>query len=87
MTILWTIIIGFIVGLVARAVMPGKDKAGVLLTTVLGVAGALIGSLLGRAFGLYAAGEAAGWFLSVLGAVAVLAVYRRLMPQTTTGRV
>jgi uncharacterized membrane protein YeaQ/YmgE (transglycosylase-associated protein family) len=47
----------------------------------------LIGSLLGRAFGLYAAGEAAGWFLSVLGAVAVLAVYRRLMPQTTTGRV
>jgi uncharacterized membrane protein YeaQ/YmgE (transglycosylase-associated protein family) len=86
MTIIWTILIGFIVGLVARAVMPGKDKAGVVLTTVLGVAGALIGSLMGRAFGLYAAGEPVGLFLSVLGAVVVLALYRRIVPKASVGR-
>ena len=86
MAIIWTMIIGFIVGLVARAVMPGKDKMGVVLTGVLGVAGAVIGSLVGRAVGLYAAGEPAGLLLSVLGAVVVLVLYRRLAPKASVGR-
>jgi uncharacterized membrane protein YeaQ/YmgE (transglycosylase-associated protein family) len=86
MTIIWTVIIGFIIGLVARAVMPGRDKAGVVITMVLGVAGALIGSLIGQMFGLYAQGEPAGFLMSVLGAVIVLALYRKLTYQTSASR-
>lgn len=83
MTIVWTIVIGFIVGLIARAVMLGKDKMGVPLTIGLGVAGALIGSLVGQAIGLYAPGEPAGLLVSVFGAVVVLALYRRLALRTS----
>ena len=58
MTILWTIIIGFVVGLIARAVIPGRDPAGFIITTILGIAGALIGSVMGRVLGFYGEGEA-----------------------------
>jgi uncharacterized membrane protein YeaQ/YmgE (transglycosylase-associated protein family) len=79
MNIIWTILIGFVIGLVARAVLPGKDTAGFVLTTVLGVSGALVGSLIGRALGLYAQGEAPGVVMSVIGAVGLLALYRYLV--------
>ncbi|MFO0417166.1 MAG: GlsB/YeaQ/YmgE family stress response membrane protein [Pseudomonadota bacterium] len=79
MNIIWTIAIGFVVGLVARAVLPGKDTAGFALTTVLGISGALVGSLIGRALGLYAQGDAPGVVMSVLGAVGLLALYRYLV--------
>ena len=82
MTIIWTIIIGFFVGLIARALMPGKDTAGFAVTTVLGVAGALVGALFGRVLGISTEGEPAGLVLSVLGAIAVLAVYRYMAPPT-----
>jgi uncharacterized membrane protein YeaQ/YmgE (transglycosylase-associated protein family) len=86
MTIIWTIVVGFFVGLIARAVMPGKDSAGVVLTSVLGIAGALVGALAGQALGLYARGEPAGLLFSVLGAVTVLFVYRRLVPAASASR-
>jgi uncharacterized membrane protein YeaQ/YmgE (transglycosylase-associated protein family) len=86
MTILWTIIIGFVIGLIARALMPGRDPAGFIITTVLGIAGALLGSLIGRVLGFYGEGEPAGLILSVIGAILLLVGYRYLAPTTSTSR-
>lgn len=72
MHILGIIIIGFIVGLIARALMPGKEIAGFILTTLLGIAGAFIGQYVGQALGLYKSDEPAGFFMSVLGAMLLL---------------
>jgi uncharacterized membrane protein YeaQ/YmgE (transglycosylase-associated protein family) len=85
-TIIWTIVIGFVIGLLARAVMPGRDPAGFIITTVIGIAGALVGSFIGRALGFYAQGEPAGLIISVLGAILLLVGYRYLAPTTSTGR-
>ena len=76
MSILWTIIIGLIVGALAKFVMPGKDPGGMIITILLGIVGAFVGTFIGRALGLYAEGQAAGWIMSVIGAVIVLAIYR-----------
>ena len=62
------IIVGFIVGLIARAVKPGNDSMGIIMTTLLGIAGAFIAGFLGQALGWYSAGEPAGWIASVIGA-------------------
>ena len=75
MSILVTIVVGFIVGLIARAVKPGDDKLGIIMTTVLGVAGAFLASYAGVALGLYKEGDAAGWIASVVGAVILLVIY------------
>lgn len=76
MTILWMIIIGFVIGLVARALMPGRDPAGFIMTVVLGIVGSLIAGYLGQGMGLYRAGEPAGFLASVVGAMIVLVIYR-----------
>ena len=76
MEIIAVIVIGFIVGLVARAVMPGKDPGGLIVTTLLGIGGALVANFLGRQFGFYGPGEAAGFLGAVLGAVVILAAFR-----------
>jgi uncharacterized membrane protein YeaQ/YmgE (transglycosylase-associated protein family) len=75
MSIIGTILIGFIVGLIARAVKPGNDKLGLIMTTLLGIAGSFVARYAGMALGLYGEGEAAGWFASVIGAVLLLFVY------------
>lgn len=75
MGIIYTIIIGFVVGLLARAVMPGEQKLGIILTTVLGVAGSLIAGYLGQLMGLYQAGEGAGFIGSIVGALVLLFAY------------
>jgi uncharacterized membrane protein YeaQ/YmgE (transglycosylase-associated protein family) len=72
MSIIGTIIVGFIVGLLARAVKPGNDRMGLIMTTILGIAGAFIARYVGSAMGLYAANEPAGWIASVIGAVVLL---------------
>jgi len=74
--LLWTVIIGFIAGAVAKFIMPGKDPGGFLVTTGLGVGGALVATFLGRLSGWYQEGESAGFIAAVVGAVIVLAVYR-----------
>jgi len=76
MGILWTIIIGFIVGLVAKFIMPGdKEPKGFILTTVLGIVGAFVATWLGQAVGWYRFGEGAGFIGSVVGAIILLFVY------------
>jgi uncharacterized membrane protein YeaQ/YmgE (transglycosylase-associated protein family) len=74
--IVWTIVIGFLAGAVAKFVMPGKDPGGIVITTVLGIGGALVANFVGGALGFYAEGETGGFIASVLGAIAILAVYR-----------
>ncbi len=75
MSILGTLFIGLIVGLVARALKPGDDRMGLIMTALLGVAGSFVAGYLGAALGLYQPGDVAGFFASVIGAVILLAVY------------
>lgn len=74
-SILGTLFIGLIVGLIARAIKPGDDKLGWIMTSLLGVAGAFLASYVGVAMGWYSQGDPAGWIASVLGAVVLLVVY------------
>ena len=75
MSIIMAIIIGFIVGLVARFLMPGRDPMGFILTTLLGIVGSLLATFIGQAMGWYAAGQSAGFIGAVIGAIAVLAIF------------
>jgi len=75
---LWMCLIGLLAGAVAKLVMPGKDPGGILITMLLGIAGSVVAGFLGRALGLYREGQAAGFLMSVLGAVLLLMVYRML---------
>jgi len=75
MGILATIVVGFIVGLIARAIMPGNQSMGIIMTTILGVVGSLVAGYGGAALGLYAPGTPAGWIASVVGAILVLWIY------------
>jgi len=75
LSLLGTLIVGFIVGLVARALKPGDDKLGIVMTSLLGVAGAFVANYAGTALGWYREGEAAGWIASVVGAIVLLALY------------
>ncbi len=75
LSILGTIFIGLIVGFIARAVKPGDDKLGWIMTAVLGVAGSFLAKYAGAAMGWYRPGEAAGWIASVVGAVILLFIY------------
>ena len=76
MHILWMLIIGLIVGALAKLIMPGKDPGGIIITMLLGIAGSLIAGALGHAAGWYAPGESAGFIASVIGAIVLLAIYR-----------
>ena len=76
MEFLWMLIIGLIVGAVAKLLMPGKDPGGILITMLIGIVGALIAGYLGGALGWYGKGEPAGFIASVLGAVLLLFLYR-----------
>ena len=78
MNLIWTLIIGFIVGAVAKLLMPGKDPGGFIITILLGIAGSFVASFLGRALGLYAEGGSAGFIMSVIGAIVLLLIYRVL---------
>ena len=75
LSILGTIVVGFIVGLIARALKPGNDKLGLIMTTLLGIAGAFIARYAGAAMGWYQPAEPAGWIASVVGAIILLVIY------------
>ena len=79
MGILGWILFGLIVGALAKLVMPGRDPGGIIVTMLLGIAGALLGGFLGQAFGFYGPGETAGFLMSFLGAVVLLALYRMVI--------
>jgi uncharacterized membrane protein YeaQ/YmgE (transglycosylase-associated protein family) len=75
----WMVIVGFVVGLIARALLPGDQKLGLIMTAVLGIVGSLVAGFIGQALGWYQAGEGAGFIGSVVGAILVLFVYSKLV--------
>ena len=83
MGIIWSIIIGFIAGLVAKFLMPGRDPGGFIITTLLGIIGVVVDTYLGQAVGWYRPGEGAGFIVAVVRAVIVLAIYRMVVSRRT----
>jgi len=75
MSYVWMAIIGFVAGLIARALHPGDDKMGIIMTALLGIAGSFLANFIGQALGWYRAGEAAGFIASVIGAIVLLVIY------------
>ena len=76
--LIWIILIGAVVGVLAKFLMPGDDPGGFFVTALLGIAGAVVATVLGRMLGLYASDEAAGFIASIVGAIIVLFAYRQL---------
>jgi len=83
MAILGWILFGLIVGALAKLVMPGRDPGGIIVTMLLGIAGALLGGFVGQAMGFYGEGEAAGFLMSFLGAILLLVLYRMMVRRRT----
>jgi uncharacterized membrane protein YeaQ/YmgE (transglycosylase-associated protein family) len=77
--LLWVLIIGLVVGALAKLIMPGKDPGGIIITMLLGIAGAFLGGWIGRAVGLYQEGQGAGFIMSLIGAIILLAIYRLIL--------
>jgi uncharacterized membrane protein YeaQ/YmgE (transglycosylase-associated protein family) len=88
MGILWTIIIGFVAGIIAKFIMPGDNEpSGFILTTILGIVGAFVATWLGQSLGWYSAGEGAGLVGAVVGAIIVLAIWGAVVGRRSTSRV
>jgi uncharacterized membrane protein YeaQ/YmgE (transglycosylase-associated protein family) len=79
------LVAGLIIGALAKLVMPGDDPGGIIVTTLIGIVGAMLGGGLGRALGLYAPGQPAGWIMSILGAVLLLFIYRQVFARRSPG--
>ncbi len=81
--LLWTALIGLVVGALAKLIVPGKDPGGILITMVIGIAGSFLGTFLGQLVGHYQQGQSAGFIMSVLGAILLLAIYRLIKGKAT----
>jgi uncharacterized membrane protein YeaQ/YmgE (transglycosylase-associated protein family) len=77
--VLGWILFGLVVGVIAKLLMPGREPGGMIVTIVLGIVGAVVGGFLGRALGMYGPNEPAGFLMSLVGAVVLLAIYRMLV--------
>ena len=78
MGVIWTIVLGFVVGVVAKLLHPGKENMGFIVTILLGAAGSLVAGLVGEAVGWYKAGEGAGFIASVVAAIVLLFIYGKI---------
>ena len=81
MHLIWTLLIGLVIGAVAKFLMPGKDPGGIIITMLIGIAGSFVATYAGRALGWYQEGQAAGFIMSVLGAIVLLALYHMIRPR------
>jgi len=84
--LIWIIIIGAVVGALAKFIMPGPDSSGLFVTALLGMGGAVVATLLGRMIGLYGPNQGAGFIASIVGAIIVLYIYRSLRKRQASGR-
>ncbi len=82
MSILWTLLIGLVIGAVAKFLLPGKDPGGIIVTMLIGIAGSFVATYLGRVLGWYQEGQSAGFIMSVLGAILLLGVYHLIRRKT-----
>ena len=78
MGIIWTIVLGFVIGVIAKLVHPGREHMGFIMTTVLGIAGSFLAGVIGQAIGWYRAGEGAGFIASVIVAIILLVIYGKI---------
>jgi len=76
MSVIGWIVVGLIVGAIAKLLTPGRDPGGIVITILLGIGGAVVGGAIGRGLGFYGAGEPAGWIMSIVGAIILLFLYR-----------
>jgi uncharacterized membrane protein YeaQ/YmgE (transglycosylase-associated protein family) len=76
MHFLWEALIGLVVGVVAKFLMPGKDPGGIIITALIGIVGSMLGTWIGLKVGLYQEGQTAGFIMSVIGAIILLLIYR-----------
>jgi len=79
---LWVALIGLVVGAVAKFLMPGKDPGGIIITMLLGIAGSMVATWLGRVLGMYGDGQSAGFIMTVIGAIILLAIYHMFRRRT-----
>jgi uncharacterized membrane protein YeaQ/YmgE (transglycosylase-associated protein family) len=82
MHILWTLLIGLVIGAVAKLLMPGRDPGGFIITMLIGIAGSFVATYLGQAIGWYQEGQSAGFIMSVLGAIVLLGLYHLIKRKT-----
>jgi uncharacterized membrane protein YeaQ/YmgE (transglycosylase-associated protein family) len=73
------IVFGLVVGVIAKLIMPGRDPGGIIVTMLLGIVGAVLGGFVGRSLGFYGPQQAAGWLMSIVGAIVVLFIYRMMV--------
>ena len=84
MGIIWTIVLGFVIGVIAKLVHPGRDNMGFIMTILLGIAGSFLAGIIGQAIGWYRAGEGAGFIASVIVAIILLVIYGRIKGKTSS---
>jgi uncharacterized membrane protein YeaQ/YmgE (transglycosylase-associated protein family) len=85
MHLLWSLIVGLVIGAIAKAIMPGKDPGGIFITMLLGIAGSMVATLLGSALGIYHRGDTGpGLIASIIGSVLLLAAYRAVAGRRAT---
>ena len=84
MGIIWTIVVGFIIGLIAKLIHPGKENMGFIMTVLLGIAGSFLAGIIGQAIGWYKAGEGAGFIASIIVAIILLVIYGKIKGKTSS---
>jgi uncharacterized membrane protein YeaQ/YmgE (transglycosylase-associated protein family) len=84
MGIIWTIVLGFVIGLVAKVLHPGKENMGIIMTILLGIAGSFLAGVIGQSIGWYQAGQGAGFIASVIVAIILLVIYGKIKGKTSS---
>ncbi len=82
--LLWTALIGLVVGALAKLIMPGKDPGGIFVTMLIGIAGSFLGTWLGQLVGWYQEGQSAGFIMSLVGALILLGIYHLIKRSTAS---
>ncbi len=84
MGIIWTIVLGLVIGVIAKLIHPGRENMGIIMTIVLGIAGSFLAGIIGQAIGWYRAGEGAGFIASVIVAIILLVIYGKIKGKTSS---
>ena len=83
MGVIWTIVLGFVIGLIAKLIHPGKENMGFIMTILIGIAGSFLAGIIGQSLGWYQAGEGAGFIASVIVAIILLVIYGKIKSNTS----
>ena len=83
MGIIWTIVLGFVIGLIAKFIHPGKENMGLIMTILIGIAGSFLAGIIGQSIGWYNAGEGAGFIASIIVAIILLVIYGKIKGKTS----